>query len=238
MLHDLDTDLLAPWRNYLPNSDKDEPLFKLSDDLAGGFTGMTPEPSDPQSLPATDEALSLNTSPHACNCFNSITEALQEMHNHSQRPSSPGLEATLSCSKEIAARGELLLNCHCTEDSTLIMLFAALIAKFLSLYAANIDLKSSSSCTSLADISDASSRVTIGKYIMNVEDEERLRSEIIMMELGKVNTLLMKFRGKFSSLNVGYEGHTYETMLDFLNTRLREAMNKLQRQRQRYQPAS
>ena len=69
---------------------------------------------------------------------------------------------------------------------------------------------------------------------MDIEDEERLRMEIILMELQKLNTLLMKFRGKFSAMDMGYEGHTYETMLDFLNTRLREAMNKLQRQKQRY----
>ena len=237
MLHDFDTNILAPWRNYLPNSDKDEPLFKMSDDLAGDFTGMTPEPSDAQSLAATDVAFS-HSNRSTCNCFDSITQALQEMHMQSRGPSAPSLEATLSCSKEITSRGEVLLNCSCTEDSTLIMLFAALIAKFLSLYAANIDFSSPPSSASFADTSDASSRVKIGRYTMDVQDEERLRTEIIMMELGKLNTLLMRFRGKFSSLNAGYEGHTYETMLDFLNTRLREAMNKLQRQKQTYQPAS
>ena len=81
---------------------------------------------------------------------------------------------------------------------------------------------------------------------MDVEDGERLRMEIVLMELQKLNALLGKFRGKISSssscvdVNVAaYEGHTYETMLDFLNTRLKEAMNRLQRQKQRFQaPAS
>lgn len=85
---------------------------------------------------------------------------------------------------------------------------------------------------------------------MDVEDGERLRMEIVLMELQKLNALLGKFRGKVacssssSSSCVGvdvaaYEGHTYETMLDFLNTRLKEAMNRLQRQKQRFQaPAS
>ena len=86
---------------------------------------------------------------------------------------------------------------------------------------------------------------------MDVEDGERLRMEIVLMELQKLNALLGKFRGKVacsssssSSSCVGvdvaaYEGHTYETVLDFLNTRLKEAMNRLQRQKQRFQaPAS
>ena len=234
-LNDLDSNLLAPWRDYLPNPDRDDSFFKMSDDLVGGFPGMTPSPTEHQSLHAADRTLSHNL--HTCNCFVSITQALHEMHDQSRRPSTPALEVTLSCSKEVTARGEMLLNCTCTEDSTLVMLFAALIAKYLSLYAANIDLISSPSCTSLADMSDAppTSRVTIGKYTMDVEDEERLRMEIILMELQKLNTLLVKFRSKFASVDVGYEGHTYETMLDFLNTRLKEAMKKLQRQKQRYQ---
>lgn len=127
----------------------------------------------------------------------------------------------------MTAQGEILLNCIRTEDGTLIILFAALITKYLSLYTANLSLTSSPSCTSLAEMSDTSSRVTIEKYTMDVEDEEPLRMEISLMELQKLNTLLMKLRGKFSSLDVGYEGHTYETMLDFLSMRLREAMNKL-----------
>lgn len=243
MLTDLDTDLLAPWRTYLPNIDKDDPFFKISDDLVGGLTRLAPEPSDCQSLNSQNL--------HACNCFDSMTQTLLEMHTQSLRPSTPALEATLSCSKQVTARGEVLLHCPCTEDSTPMLLFAALIAKYLSLYATNMDLTtSSSSSTSLADIapdalSSSSSRLTIGRYTMDAEDEERLRTEIVMMELGKVNTLLMKFRGKFSSSMAsplgagGYEGHTYETVLGFLNTRLGEAMSRLQVLKQKYsQPAS
>ena len=55
--------------------------------------------------------------------------------------------------------------------------------------------------------------------------------EIMSIELQKLNTLLTKLRGKFSALPVSYEAHMYETVLNSLNTRLREAMNKLQRQK-------
>ena len=114
-------------------------------------------------------------------------------------------------------------------------LFAALLAKYLTLYASapttTDPLPASASAPSLTD----PSRVTIGKYTMDLEDGERLRLEIILMELQKLNALLVKFRAKFSSVDIAYEGHTYETVLDFLKTRLKEAMNRLQRQKQKYQ---
>lgn len=49
----------------------------------------------------------------------------------------------------------------------------------------------------------------------------------MMMELQKLGSLLGKIRCKLSALPVGYEGRTYETMVDFLNTRLREATDRL-----------
>ena len=73
----------------------------------------------------------------------------------------------------------------------------------------------------------------MGKHIIDTEDEERLRMEIMSMELQKLNTLLIKFRGKFSSLPVGYEAHLNESVLNSLNSRLREAMEKLREQKQR-----
>jgi hypothetical protein len=81
MLHDLDSNLLGPWRNYLPSSDKDDDLFKLSDDFVGGSTGMTPPPSDDQSLDVTTGALSCSSNVQTYNYFNSITQALHEMYN-------------------------------------------------------------------------------------------------------------------------------------------------------------
>lgn len=253
-LHDLDSNLLAPWRNYLPNAEQDDSLFNISDNLVGNnFPAMDPPPTDQQQKrkqkqkqkqalnPTTD-----GTPSPTCNCFDSITQALHELHDQSrqQRNSTPALEATLSGSKEITARGEQLLNCACATDSSLIMLFAALIAKFLSLYVPpnmdhHLDIPASTS---------SSSRVTIGKYTMDVQDGERLRMEIILMELQKVKNLLVRVREKVSTTSGGnnsyndgmdYEGNndTYDeaVLVDYLNVRLKEAMGRLQRLKQRFQ---
>lgn len=250
-LHDVDSNLLAPWRNYLPNAEQNDSLFNISDNLVGNnFPAMDPPPTDQQQKRKQQEKQALNpttdgTPSPTCNCFDSITQALCELHYQSrqQRNSATVLEATLSGSKEITARGKQLLNCPCATDSSLIMLFAALIAKHLSLYVPpdmdHYHLHTPPSTSS-------SSRVTIGKYTMDVQDGERLRMEIILMELQKVKNLLVKVREKMwktsnvnSNSNNDSERHnnTYDeaVLVDYLNVRLHEAMGRLQRLKQRFQ---
>ena len=242
-MHDLDVNLLAPWRDYLPISEKDHSsLSQISDDLVDLVTA-TATPTSPSSR---DQELITTTGTggppnchdggsgyHSCNCFNSLMQALHVMQSQTQREcGAPTLETMLVRSKDITAHGEGLLRCSCTEDSTLTMLFAALVAKYLSFYSSNnIDLVSSPATPT--GTSFGTSRLTLGKHTIDTEDEERLRMEIMSMELQKLNTLLMKFRRKFSSLPVGYEAHLYESVLNSLNSRLREAMEKLREQKRR-----
>lgn len=81
---------------------------------------------------------------------------------------------------------------------------------------------------------------------MDVQDGERLRMEIILMELQKVKNLLVKVREKISTTsnvnnnsNNDSEGYnnTYDeaVLVDYLNVRLKEAMGRLQRLKQRFQ---
>lgn len=83
---------------------------------------------------------------------------------------------------------------------------------------------------------------------MDVQDGERLRMEIILMELQKVKNLLVRVREKVSTTSGGnnsyndgmdYEGNndTYDeaVLVDYLNVRLKEAMGRLQRLKQRFQ---
>ena len=243
MMHELDVNLLAPWRDYLPISEEDHnSLSEISDDLVGLATGTV----TPAALSSRDQKLITAAGPegppncpdgetgfNACNCFNSLMQALHVMQSQTQRQcGAPTLETMLVRSKDITAHGEELLRCSFTEDSTLTMLFAALVAKYLSFYSSNnIDLVSSTS--SPTGSSFGTSRLTVGKHTIDTEDEGRLGMEIMSMELQKLNTLLTKFRGRLSSLPVGYEAHLYESVLNSLNSRLREAMEKLREQKQR-----
>ncbi|KAL8696432.1 MAG: hypothetical protein Q9224_002802 [Gallowayella concinna] len=189
-----------------------------------------------------------------CNCITTLAQALQIMQAQSCHPNNtrPTLESILEDNRDVVARGETLLHCICFDDSTTIMLFTALIAKHLTFYGTFLttdllesplhphqqhnDHRPCSSSSSaiplttaapLSSTSAATSRLTIGTYTLDAAGEERLRIKIMMMELQKLGSLLGKIRSKLSALPVGYEGRTYETVIDFLNTRLREATDRL-----------
>nr|WHF58401.1 GAL4-like zn2-cys6 binuclear cluster domain protein [Cladonia metacorallifera] len=231
IMHDLDVNFLAPWDDYLPISEEDNrPTFQISEGLMGCAAAIQ-SPSREHQVITTADSPGQENNHHTCNCFNSLMHALHAMQKQVQHHVLT-LETMLIRSKDVTTHGEKLLRCTCIEDSTLTMLFAALIAKYLSLYNSDtIDVVCLPSSTSTADTPINSSRLTVGRHTIDMEDEERLRMEIMSIELQKLNTLLTKLRGKFSALPVSYEAHMYETVLNSLNTRLREAMSKLQRQK-------
>ena len=233
IMHDLDVNFLAPWDDYLPISEEDNcPTFQISEGLMDCAAAIQ-SPSGEHQIITTAGSPGHENNHHTCNCFNSLMHALHAMQKQVQHHVLT-LETMLIRSKDVTTHGERLLRCTCIEDSTLTMLFAALIAKYLSLYSSNnMDVTCSPSSASPTDTSFNSSRLTVGRHTIDIEDEERLRMEIMSIELQKLNTLLMKLRGKFSALPVSYEAHMYETVLNSLNSRLREAMDKLQRQKQK-----
>ena len=170
-----------------------------------------------------------------CDCFYSLVQALHTIHAQSQCPSMNSLDIILNDSKDMISRGEIMLNCTCSEDGALVMLLAGLISKRLAFFqpASGTSASSMSASTFSENFPSCTWRVTIGKYIMDGEDEQRLRIEIVLMELQKLSNLLLKYRGKFSSLSVGYESQTYETVFNFLYTRLRETQSRLEEQKQK-----
>lgn len=170
-----------------------------------------------------------------CDCFYSLVQALHTIQAQSQCPSMRSLDIILNDSKDMISRGENMLNCTCSEDGALVMLLAGLIAKHLAFFqpASGTSTSSLSASTFSENVPSCASRVTIGKYIMDGEDEQRLRIEIILMELQKMSNLILKYRGKFSSLSVGYESQTYETVFNFLYTRLCETQSRLEEQKQK-----
>lgn len=235
MLADFDDDFLKPWQGHLPTPDGLSESFSLSNELVTYDNTTASYFNAHELLMVTPQ--SSHDDVRDCDCFHSIVQALNRIESQSKSTRTPSLEAMLSASRDMIARGEAVLRCSCSDDSTLVMLLTGLITKHLTFHVCGgngLDsLSSSSSSSSKTSMSLSASRVTVGNYTMDGDDEERLRIEIVMMELQKLGTLLMNFRSKFASLPVGYEGHTNETMLNFLNIRLREAMDRLQREKQR-----
>lgn len=187
--------------------------------------------------------------PKACNCFDFLLQALHVTQTKSLNPHSLALDTILSDSKNMISRGEVLLNCTCSENGTLIMLLASLVAEHLSFLQAataasaadpgsptttSTTTGSTTASTSNSENQAAASyasRLTIGNYIVDREDEARLRIEMILMELQKTNGFLGRFKAKVARLRVGYESQTYQGLVNLLCTRLREATIRLQQQK-------
>ncbi|KAL8657208.1 MAG: hypothetical protein Q9226_002148 [Calogaya cf. arnoldii] len=267
-----DLNFFTPWRDYPPslNPANSWPESSTTTTDSAGFTNPSTVATTPSSTPTSpfpkdSEPMQLTAASLGigCDCIINLAQALQIMQAQSlpqprNNNSPPNLETILEDNRKVVARGETLLHCTCFDDSTTIMLFAALIAKHLTFYGTSLTgdnlnspsdfrpgsssstvptnltvstLLSSSSSTTTAT---TSSRLTIGAYTLDAAGEERLRIKITMMELQKLGSLLGKMRSKMSAaLPVGYEGRTYETMVDFLDTRLREATERLRMMKKR-----
>ena len=241
-----DEDLLGQWSERLPTGCHDS-LLQLSEHFTGfpdgSVTGRLSNSHSPMPKhPAPAD-------PKACDCFDFLLQALHVMQTKSVNPHSLALDTILSDSKNMISRGEALLNCSCSENGTLIMLLASLVAEHLSFLqaataASAADLGSPTTASTTVGSTTAStpnsenqavasyaSRLTIGNYIVDREDEARLRIEMILLELKKTNAFLAKFKAKVARLRVGYESQTYEGLVNLLCTRLREATIRLRKQR-------
>ena len=226
----LDEDLLAQWPEYLPTPEEGS-LHGFSNGFMDPTNDSTRSAATHELFPRLNQAAGLK----GCDCFYSLVQALHTIQAQSQCPSMNSLDIILNDSKDMISRGENMLNCTCSEDGALVMLLAGLIAKHLAFFqpASGTSASSMSASTFSENVPSCASRVTIGKYIMDGEDEQRLRIEIILMELQKLSNLILKYRGKFSSLSVGYESQTYETVFNFLYTRLGETQSRLEEQKQK-----
>ena len=257
-----DQDFLA-WEDpaLLKNEDS---VFKLGDTFAA-FTDSS-FPTDfhsSSSSSATGPTFSSSSDSGTCNCYRSVLEALHAVQSAAANPWHNGLDSVLNDTKDIVQKGEAMLNCTCSEDSTLIMLLAGLIAKHLSFFRPGdgssppsptlspppLSPTGSTGSTSLSSTTSLNSslnsgvpsmktgsgftRISIGKYTMDGEDEERLLLEIASMELQKLKGLLSKFHGKFANLPASSDRQTYEALLYFLNRKLRDATLRLESHKQR-----
>ncbi|KAL9065194.1 MAG: hypothetical protein Q9161_008393 [Pseudevernia consocians] len=242
-----DEDLLGQWSERLTTGCNDS-LMQLSEYFTGFPDGSMTGNLSISHLPMQKHPAPAD--PKACDCFDFLLQALHVMQTKSLNPHSLALDTILSDSKNMISRGEALLNCSCSENGTLIMLLASLVAEHLSFLQAATTAASAADSGSPTTTSTATgsttastpnsenqatasyaSRLTIGNYMVDREDEARLRIEIILMELQKTNAFLAKFKAKVARLRVGYESQTYEGLVNVLCTRLREATIRLQKQK-------
>lgn len=169
-----------------------------------------------------------------CDCFALCLQALQTLHNHSQLPMSvqPGglpFDVVLNINREAMRGCAKMLNCaKCVSksgSSISTMLLATIFGKIISLYG--------SACFSRfgpSTVNQGAVKVAIGAYTLTGDDRRLLEMEIILLELGKVESILLAYQERFRDVHAekdscpgnaltSYLGKNLRCILDFLQAR-------------------
>lgn len=91
-------------------------------------------------------------------------------------------------------------------------------------------------CRSCSPFSKCSSpaRITLGAYRLDSEDEGRLRMHLMLIELRKVDGLLVRFRKRVGMVSAKHEACTYESLVMSLDKKLRATAEPLQGEMNRF----
>lgn len=184
-----------------------------------------------------------------CQCFQRICSMLTTLSQVSE-PQRTTFDVALTKNKDAIAMCGATLRCRqCSNDTESVTMLVSLMAKIISVYKAPGSAYLNSINTSLPTLSRDSddtisngssgsghSYITYGSYRMDKEDDERLKMEIVAIELRKVESLIVGFRERFCGTQMQrpraeHESRLYEAMVDFLAKRLRAEFERLNRRK-------
>ena len=170
--------------------------------------------------------------------------------NQLSEPQRTTFDVALTSNKDAISLCGVTLRCRqCGNDTESVTTLASLIAKIISIYkvpgSAYLSPANGSLPTLSKDGDDTISNcsagsghgcVTLGSYRMDKEDDERLKMEIVAIELRKVETLVVGFRERFCGTQMQrpqaeHESRLYEALLDFLAKKLRAEFERLSRRK-------
>ncbi|MCJ1407781.1 hypothetical protein MMC19_001852 [Ptychographa xylographoides] len=174
-----------------------------------------PTPTTPGQLPSNRPWAS------NCGCYKTILQTLSSLHIFSSFPNVT-FDVALARNKEAVTLCLTALRCTCSADASFGLLFVSLIARILFIY--------QNSCTAWSNIATATTttRLTLGVYNLDREDEERIKMELVRMELGKVEALVARLKEKVCYGGVESEVKASEALVGFLECKLRAAFDALQ----------
>lgn len=217
------------------------PLFQLPVDLVS-----FDQASSSQSAPSP-EILALQESPprvlfppgsetkFQCDCFAVCLQALQTLHSHSQLPMSvqPGglpFDVVLSINREAMRGCARMLDCvKCVSksgSSISTMLLATIFGKIISLYG--------SACFSRfgpSTVNQGAVKVAIGAYTLTGDDRRLLEMEIILLELRKVESILLAYQERFRDVQAEKDSCPGNALTCYLGKNLRCILDFLQAHR-------
>ena len=140
-------------------------------------TGMVC-PSNTQNMPTSLFA--------SCSCFRTTILTLSTLQQLSES-SHTTFDVALVHNKEAVTLCLNTLKCSCSSDSTIVLLVATLLAKTIHIYDRPCGAWKAVENRKMSQDSKAvTARLTLGAYSIDESDEERLKTEIVKMELRKV----------------------------------------------------
>lgn len=122
----------------------------------------------------------------SCSCFRTTILTLSTLQQLSES-SHTSFDVALVHNKEAVALCLSTLKCSCAADSTIVLLVASLLAKTIDIYQRPCGAwKAVEHRKPSHDSKTITARLTLGAYNVDEGDEERLKTEIVRMELRKV----------------------------------------------------
>lgn len=172
-----------------------------------------------------------------CDCFAVCLQALQTLHNHSWLPNSaqPGalpFDVVLTINQVAMRECATMLECDkCVSkigSSISTMLLATIFGKIISLYGSACFFRFGASTGNQAVV-----KLALGAYTLTGEDRRLLEMEIILLELRKVESILLtyqeRFRGDASQAEKNKdETGVYNALTHYLDKNLRCILDFLQ----------
>lgn len=215
------------------------PLFQISPDLMtiGQATLSSTAASPTMAVPQANSRPGDKPKSAGCDCFAVCLQALQTLHNHSWLPSSaqPGglpFDVVLTINQEAMRGCAAMLDCDkCvskTGSSISTMLLATIFGKIISLYGSACFFRFGPSTGNQAVV-----KLALGAYTLTGEDRRLLEMEIILLELRKVESILLsyqeRFRGDASQAEKNKdETGVYNALTHYLDKNLRYILDFLQ----------
>ena len=181
-----------------------------------------------------NQSLAQTGSSSDCDCFASCLHALQSLHNHSWMSSSSTqqggvpFDIVLTINREAIDGCSALLGCDkCVSkvgSSITTMLLATIFGKVMSLYRATCMFRFGSSTGA-----QASAQLAFGAYTVTGEDRQILEIEILLLELRKVENILILYQERFHNSQAEQdESSVYTALTSYLDKNLRYIVDFLQ----------
>ena len=209
-----DSKFHQPW---LPPSSSRSSLSTLS--AVPPFSSLFPLQDGAESLttefhtPNTDESIAADSSPHhlaspihssyegfsspvsfgQCQCFQLALHKLSSI-NQVSGSTTTTFDVALQQGKEAIALSASILKCNCrTVDNVLVIILASLLSRTLSVYQSLCTvhlIRLPPLCSGEESNRPSQTRVTLGAYELDEDDEDQLKLNIIWIELQKVEEVL------------------------------------------------